>query len=350
MGTTPERCEADAVFMSQAWLGTWWECFGSGKHLHVIVVYAGGELVGAAPMMITTSRPYGFKVRRLESIYNFHTPRFDFLIADRHEEVYRAIWNEIRRSEEHWDMAVLCQIPASSPTISIVEGFASEAGWLSGRWSPPPSPYIELSCSFDEFFNRIKGKERYNLRKRQSRLSEMGRLQLEVITESVEVREVIQDGLRIEAAAWKGRNGTAINSDPQVEEFYTRFAERAADMGWLRLCFLRVGDKRIAFDYAIEQNGKLYGVKIGYDPEYHTCSPGHVLLLLLLQEACNRECTEYDFLGVDDEWKYSFTREVRPHNWLFLYPNSLRAKLLHSMKFSLIPWAKKLCTFRHGRA
>ena len=345
-----ERSGSEPVFMSQAWLTTWWECFGSGKQLHIIVVYSGNDLIGAAPMMITTSRMYRLKVRRLESIYNFHTPRYDLLIATRHDEVYRAIWEEISRSQDKWDLVVLAQVPASSPTLSVMEGLASQSKWSAGLWSARPSPFIPLGCDYDSVFNRMKGKERYNLRKRLSRLGEMGRVELEVVRDRDQVREVMQDGLRIEAAAWKGENGTAINSAPDVEEFYMRFAERAADLGWLRICFLRVGDKRIAFDYAIENSGKLYGVKIGYDPQYHTCSPGHILLLFILQQACMTGCSEYDFLGVDDEWKYAFTKESRLHKWLFLFPNRCTPRLLYSAKFHWIPWVKNICTFRHGRA
>jgi CelD/BcsL family acetyltransferase involved in cellulose biosynthesis len=111
-----------------------------------------------------------------------------------------------------------------------------------------------------------------------------------------------------------------------------------------------MGEKRIAFDYAIENDSTLYGIKIGYDPQYHTCSPGHILLLLILQQACLNQSKEYDFLGVDDEWKFSFTRDARRHQWLFLFPDRLRPKLLHAAKFHLIPRVKKICTFQRGQA
>jgi len=71
----------------------------------------------------------------------------------------------------------------------------------------------------------------------------------------------------------------------------------------LRLSFLRVAGKRIAFNYLLRSQNKLYGVKIGYDPQYHTYSPGNLLLDLILKDACAENIEEYDFLGVDDDWK-----------------------------------------------
>src|SRR5213079_1130001 len=105
-----------------------------------------------------------------------------------------------------------------------------------------------------------------------------------------------------EAAAWKGSHGTAIVSDSAAVNFYTRLAESEADLGRLRLSFLRVAGKRIAFNYLLRSQNKLYGVKIGYDPQYHTYSPGNLLLDLILKDACAENIEEYDFLGVDDDW------------------------------------------------
>src|SRR5262249_29274877 len=42
-----ERSTADHVFLSHVWLRTWWECFGRGRRLHVILVWAGDQLIGA---------------------------------------------------------------------------------------------------------------------------------------------------------------------------------------------------------------------------------------------------------------------------------------------------------------
>src|SRR5262249_45722687 len=82
-----ERSDADRVFVSHVWLRTWWECFGSGRKLYIILVRSGARLIGAAPLMQTSGYAYGVPLRRLESIYNHHTPRFDFPIAARHHEV-----------------------------------------------------------------------------------------------------------------------------------------------------------------------------------------------------------------------------------------------------------------------
>jgi CelD/BcsL family acetyltransferase involved in cellulose biosynthesis len=305
-------------------------------------------------MMRCHERFYGLKIDSLQSIYNPHTPRFDFItVPGWAESVYRRVWSYLSQRTD-CEMIALSQLPEESPTIPAIERLAHADGWLSGQWIAPPSPYIPLNCTHDELLKRLKGGYRYNLRKRYERLCKLGPVDVEVITERDLVRQAMQDGLRIEAAAWKGERGTAIVSDPAVTEFYIRLAERQADIEQLRLSFLRVGGKRISFSYILCSDNKVYGVKIGYDPQFHTYSPGNMLLNLVLQDACARGLAEYDFLGVDDEWKMDWTESTRGHRWLFLFRNNLSMQVLRYLKFTFMPKVKpqlvRLCTSLRGRS
>jgi hypothetical protein len=165
---------------------------------------------------------------------------------------------------------------------------------------------------------------------------------MEVLASAEDVAPAMKDGLRLEAAAWKGEAGTAIRSDPNAEKFYCEFARSAAHAGWLRLVFLRLGGQRISFDYVLDYGNSIYGIKIGYDPTYRPYSPGHTLLNLILRDACAAGRTEYDFLGVADEWKLRWTSEARPHSWLFLFRRGIRANLVHTLKFQANPWIRRL--------
>jgi CelD/BcsL family acetyltransferase involved in cellulose biosynthesis len=346
--TFVQRASVNHPFLSHTWLSTWWESFGKDKTIHITTLRTGGTLIAAAPMMRMRTRMYGMNVDAITSIYNAHTPRFDFIVAsDALRDVsYRRIWREL--SATGCDLVLLKQVPLPSDTLSALEQLAQKDQWLSGRWTARSSPYIPLGCSHAEMLAKLKGGYRYNLRKRYERLGKLGPIDVEVIKDEANLAEAIQDGLRIEAAAWKGSEGTAILSDRDVTTFYARLAEREAGRGNLRLSFLRVGGKRISFSYILQHHKTIYGVKIGYDPEYHAYSPGNMLLNLILQEACEWGCEEYDFLGADDEWKFDWTSQAREHQWLFLFSNRLRPRLLHKIKFNVLPKVKP-CIFRLGR-
>ena len=141
-----ERADVDPIFLSHNWFRTWLESFGQDRQLHIVTVRSGGRLVAVAPMMRSRAGVPGLKVDSVESIYNPHTPRFDFIV-DREEgaAVYEAIWRKLADGSG-CGMILLAQVPDASRTTGVLEQLARNEGWVLGHWNPPPSPYIPPGC------------------------------------------------------------------------------------------------------------------------------------------------------------------------------------------------------------
>lgn len=332
-----EAAGIDHPFLSHEWVRTWWECFGRGKDLHILVVKDGTQPIAIAPLMRSRGWMYGLRVHQLESIANDHTPRFDFIVGRSSKEAYGAIWDHLRRQTTRWDVLRLAQVPGGSPTLEELPRLAAGAGCPTGLWRSNHSPYVSLVGGWESYLKGLDAKHRSNLRNRLRRLSQRGEVGFETISSAAEVASALNDGLRLEAAAWKGEAGTAIRCQPERESFYRRFAERATQRDWLRLQFLTVERQRIAFHFSVCYRDKLYLLKPGYDPEYAPYSPSNLLCWMVLRDAFDRRLQEFDFLGVDEDWKREWARATRPHYWLFVFPNSPRARLLHHIKFRLVP-------------
>jgi len=174
-----------------------------------------------------------------------------------------------------------------------------------------------------------------------SRLTNIGEPVLEILEDPEAIERACADAWRLEASGWKADAGTSIGSDPAVQRFYTLLAERATTYGWMRLLFLKVGGRRIAVSYSASYDGRLFLFKTGYDREFHTCSPFKVLTYLAAQDAYARGLREIDFLGDTEPWKQEWTPAARGHDWLFIFSNSRRARLLHSIKFQMAPELRK---------
>lgn len=336
-----EEAGIDHPFLKHEWVRAWWDSFGKGKTLYILVVRAGEEIIAIAPLMASRVRMYGLNVRRLEFINNVHTPRFDFIIARRQEEAYRAIWTFLLRQRGQWDLLELCQLPTASESLKELPRIAVESGSLIGIWPSERSPYVPLVGTWDDYFRGLKGHHRSNMRNRLKRLERLGQVKMEVITSGEQLADALEEGLRIEAAAWKGQAGSAISSSAELRHFYKGLAGMAAERGWLRLYFLNVNGQRIAFAYTLCSGNKLYVLKIGYDPNFAAYSPCNVLTYMALRNAFELGLAEYDILGVEDKWKLDWTKEVRPHCWMFVFSDGLRARLLHWAKFQLVPRLKR---------
>lgn len=336
-----DRARVPHPFLRHEWIRTWWDSFGTNHSLHIVVVRDGERIIAIAPLMREAATVYGVPVRRIAFLANDHTPRTDFIIADRPEDAYRAIWNTLLENADQWDVLQLTQLPRASTTLDVVSKLAAAEGLATGTWHSSDSPYLELVGTWDEYWASLPAKFRGNIRNRLSRLTRMGEPALEILADKAAIQGACDDAWKLEASGWKQEEGTSICSDPAAHRFYTLLTERATEREWLRLLFLTVGGRRIAVSYGACYDGRLFLFKTGYDPEYHTCSPFKLLTYFATQDAFAHGLREVDFLGDSEPWKQEWTPATRGHDWLFVFSNTRRARLLHSIKFQMAPELKK---------
>jgi CelD/BcsL family acetyltransferase involved in cellulose biosynthesis len=336
-----ERAGIEHPFLSHDWVRTWWECFGAGKELYVVAVRAGGVLIGLAPLMRVRTRMYGIPVWRLDLIANVHTPRFDFIIAERADEVYAVILDHLQTRAPRWDILMLAELAEGSATEPTLRRLGESRSLNTGVWIAGASPRIPLVGSFETFCAKLTSKRRSSLRQRRRRLALLGAVSIEVISDAERLGTAMEDGLRIEGASWKGEAGTAIADDKDVKRFYELVAERAARSKTLRLLFLKVDQRRIAFGYCLRRGRTLYLLKTGYDPEYAPYSPFNILLFSVIELAFPEGLEAIDLLGCDEPWKRAWTDQCIARRWLFLHRNTIPALAIYYLKFSILPRLKR---------
>ena len=132
--------------------------------------------------------------------------------------------------------------------------------------------------------------------------------------------------LRIEVSGWKGREGTAIADRPREERFQRLLARWADSRGWLRLWFLRLDDRPIAFRLGIEARGVFTSLKIGYLEEYAAQSPGKVLEAAVIESLHRGDCRRFDYAGGTTAHKDRFATGSCPLLELSAFPDSLRGR------------------------
>jgi CelD/BcsL family acetyltransferase involved in cellulose biosynthesis len=336
-----EEARLDNPFLSYACLRTAWDCFGADNRLLILVVQDDGETVAIAPLMIGTERLLGVRVRRVGFIHHVAVERLDFIVARRHAQAYAAVWEYLRRRSNEWDLLKLPQLSSASRLLAELPRCAARDGFLTGFWRSSDSMYVAVRGAWDPYLERLDARHRSNLRRRLRRLFGEHTVVVDQITAIEDVDAALEDGLRIEAAGWKGEMGTAIASNPDIRRFYTELARRCAARGWLRLRFLNVDGRRIAFSYALVCRNVLYSLKGAYDPDSAAHSPFTLLSYLMLKDAFEHGLSRYEFLGPGDPWKAAWTRKSVPHCWLFVLPGSPWGRMLHWLKFGLIPWWRR---------
>jgi CelD/BcsL family acetyltransferase involved in cellulose biosynthesis len=336
------RARIPHPFLRHEWVRTWWDAFRTPQsRLHIQIVRANGRVTAIAPFMRDTATMYGIPARRVRFIHNDHTPRTDIIVAEDADASYRAIWRALRQVRERWDVLQLSQIERGSHTDRIFRELAAADGLRTGSWRSSDSPYLPIAGTWEAYSSSLSAKFRANLRNRLSRLTRLGTASLEILTDRHAIEAASEEAYRLESSGWKREAGTAIASNPAVHRFYTALIERGTRAGWLQLLFLTVGDRRIATSYGACFDNRLFLFKTGYDPAFATGAPFKTLVSFAIQEACARGLTEVDFLGDAEPWKLEWTSASRGHDWLYVFGDTMRARLLHSIKFEWLPELKR---------
>src|SRR5215212_445860 len=285
-------------FLWPGWISAGWNAFGAGQ-LWIITAYENGRLTGVLPLR----RSHG----ALSSATNLETPLFGFLATSELvvKQLSHALFSEKPRRVD------LSYFYPTDAEVSLAHAAADAAGYRTYADSVQAAPYITIDRAWEEYESGLRRKFRSELRRRRRRLEEEGRLTLEVSDGTERLDELLEEGFRVEGSGWKGAYGTSVNSRPALRRFYIKVAHWAVEHDWLRLSFLRLNGRAIAFDYCLEHNDCHYLLKTGYNPAYRKYSPGMILRHLMIARAFSSSIAIYDFCGEDWEWKREWTSTVQ---------------------------------------
>lgn len=239
--------------------------------------------------------------KQLVSATNVHTPQFGLLAADGDAamELSQALFSQNARRIE------LSFLPPAE--TSMIQESAADTGYRTLSESKQASPCIATEIGWEAYEEKMRkrfAKLRRRQRRRQRRLEEEnGEVSLDVFDGSEGLDDLLEEGFRVEGLGWKDSYGTSIASHPSTRRFYADIARWAAKKGWLRLAFLRLEGKAIAFDYCLEHGGRHGVLKTGYDPECRVFAPDVIMRRMMIFRAFSEGLHIYDFLGPNDAWK-----------------------------------------------
>ena len=330
----------DEPFYRHEFLRIWMNHFTPGGRLEILTARdRTGKLAAAFPLVKTRGFVCGLPARVGESTGNAHSCRFD-MVAENGRNAGKSFFAHLA-ADKSWDVIKIADVPEGGNAWHLYRA-AEEAGFPVGTWESQRSPYLPLPSSYDELLEGMSSSFRANLRRRRRRLEKMGAVSVERVTGGDDLQARLEEGFAIERSGWKGKNGTAILQDRRTYGFYTDLAHSAAARNYLSLFFLKLNGRSIAFHYGFTYGGIYYMPKLGYDETLKECSPGLVLLEEIIKDCIGRGVKEFDFLGLDGEWKTQWSSRMRRHDWLYIFRDSRFGHALQAAKFKLLPAAKQV--------
>jgi CelD/BcsL family acetyltransferase involved in cellulose biosynthesis len=281
-------------FLRPGWFDLWQRSFGDST-TRVLVLRRSGRLVGVLPLQA--------RRRVLQSMTNDHTPAFEPLAEDDEACTELAVAAFALRPNR----ITLDYLEAEGPGLRALRRVGFDNRYLIAvrDWERPP--YVSVAGSWEEYERGIDGKLRRDLARRTRRLGDLGAVSVEVADGTGDLQTLLEEGFALETSGWKDARGTAIVSRPETRSFYTGLADWGRGRTILRLSFLRLDGRALAFQFGLEDRGTYYFVKGGYDDAYTQFAPAKLLVRALLKRAFDEGLNRFEFLGPPERFKLEWT-------------------------------------------
>jgi CelD/BcsL family acetyltransferase involved in cellulose biosynthesis len=273
-------------FLRRGWISAWWRAFGAGR-LEILTAGSSARLDAVLPVVqrgATFSSPS-----------NWHTPQYGLLEAGS-PSAATLLDRLFARRAPQVSLGFLSSTGTDVPQLTAA---AERAGYRVLVRPLARSSLVRIATDWDTYERSLSGNLRRDVGRCRRRLGELGRSELDVHEDTAGLAEAFA----IEQSGWKAEAGSAIASHPETESFYTEIASWAAENGWLRLIFLRLDGRAIAFHLALEHRGAYFPLKGGFDPEFRAFSPGKLIIHATLERAFTLGLERYEFLGAFDAYK-----------------------------------------------
>ena len=332
------------IFLSDGWFENWWNAFGESGQLLVLVLKKEGETRAIFPCRIKSVPGDAGKRNVIGSMTNDHTCHYDFIIdPEVRKEALALFIRALRRITS--DAEIMFEYMPSSGENVVAYIRALRRDWIPVHTSHGPwAPWVEVSGDWDRFLGALPGKLRNTLKRCRKHAEEKGKLEFEVIRQNQGLDEILDALFEIESRSWKGKEGTAIKSAPEIESFYRCLAHWAMEENRLFLFLLKLDGFPIAGSFCLSSRKTVFLLKVGHDEAFGQLSPGSLLQGEILKYLFMLpEISAYNFLGACDPWKIRWGSSPGESRSLRVYPKSLRGWSRYIVRYG---WKIPLKRFR----
>lgn len=202
-----------------------------------------------------------------------------------------------------WQALNLCNIPAASPSRSLLKRLGNERGLRVFEEQIEVCPIIPLPATFDDYLEMLDSKQRREIN-RKLRRAIAADTTFHVVGPAEDIDEATDAFLELlqsstfEKRDWLNEGRRAVFHD---------VARAAQADGTLQLMFASVDGRKAAGLFNFDYNDRIWVYNSGLDPTaFSGLSLGVVLTAQAIEQAIEDGRTEFDFLRGDEEYKYRF--------------------------------------------
>ncbi len=317
-----ERSASATVFLSPAWILSWWRHFQDDRYAHLLAAWdQDGRLCGLAPFYLRRLHAPGFGNSFTLGFMSDSEVGSEYLgmltLPECEDDFVNALACEL---QGRWVLADLRGLKESGALPQrIVEAFGAQRTNRLYQERHPCS-IIHLPFDYDIYLSSLPQKFRSNIRYRTNKVRKNFDVRLIVTTKEEEIEPHLHCLFAMHQARWRAEGNIGSFYDPRKCAFYREVSTAFLRKGWLRFYHLEVDGVIRASQFGFAFRGVMHSLQEAFDHEF---SPrgisglGIVLRAMVIRESIAEGLRAYDFLGGTEEYKLrwgttpQYTQRVR---------------------------------------
>jgi CelD/BcsL family acetyltransferase involved in cellulose biosynthesis len=242
--------------------------------------YHYGRLGGLLPLR-TSGDYYGHRVPHAAGW--LHPNAFcgaPLIVAGHEEAFWRALLADCDRGPARHLFLHLPRLPADGPALAALDRVLADRPRAHYTAAEESRAILTGGSTAAAYLDAaMSAKKRKELRRQRTRLAEEGSLTFERIEGDQGLAQWTEEFLALEAAGWKGAQGSALASADETRTFFAETLAGAAAAGRLERLVLRLDGRAIAMLANFITAPGAYSFKTAFDEAYARFSPGMLLQL-----------------------------------------------------------------------
>jgi len=336
---------AASVFNSWLFQYQWWQVYGGGRPLRILVALERGEVVGILALYIQKLKLLGVPVRVLRFVgagADTHPDDLGPVVAPGKEQVVSQKLARATLRLSGADVIVLSDMDPQCAFASALEQVAADArrgslGEVSERIA-----YIELPRSWPQFLQSLSSDRRTRIKSARRKAAAAHRLRFFVWDDVAGLDGAVDRLADLHQRRWREAGGSESFATPEYVEFHRRIIKSAFPRGWLRLYCLELDGEIAAVTYCYRFRNRVYLMQAGFDPAKARANPGKVLLGYAIEHAIGEGNAVFDFLKGEHRYKDQLATGYRRTRGVRIYRNTPGAIAYRLRRIWLPRWKAQL--------
>ena len=300
------------------------ENFYKEKDCFIAIAKSKGSILAILPLVISQQSKFGYRWSEFGLPFHKHMNlvALNKIPQNQIHDALTRLEQEIESLKLSWDrFAIRNLFVAEDLSISTSPNFeySDESAWFD------TSNVIELSEIISK--KHIKNLNRLNKRL----LNHDKHCSLSEFYKSTDIIDQLTQFSQLEENSWKGQEGVAINSSPEVKNFYTDLMTAASKNQQARIFHYASDNHIYASALGFQLGDCLYIHKICFDASYMEMSPGGLLIFEIIKRAAlDANINKVSLVTYPDWAKRWHPQHTSTLNYIS-YNRSIMGRLLQSV-------------------